>query len=106
MYAMDSLASDGQELRRQRQGFDSIEELEQQAVRHARRMSIYESVAQWLAMQRVFESQLRQAAHLFAPERQAAMAELQARLRRLIEPQGSQSGNIADISPGASGSPG
>ncbi len=48
-------------------------------------MTIQESIRQWLALQRAFEPQLQQTAALFAPERQAALAQLQLRLHRLAE---------------------
>ena len=48
-------------------------------------MTIQESIRQWLALQLAFEPQLQQTAALFAPERQAALAQLQRRLRRLAE---------------------
>lgn len=51
-------------------------------------MTIQESIQQWLALQLTFEPQLQQTAALFAPERQAALAQLQLRLRRLVEWQG------------------
>ncbi len=51
-------------------------------------MTVQESVRQWLALQRAFEPQLQQTAALFAPERQAALAQLQLRLHRLVEWQG------------------
>jgi hypothetical protein len=50
-----------------------------------RQMSIQESVQQWLALQAAFEAQLQETEALFAPERRAALAELQARLQRLAE---------------------
>jgi hypothetical protein len=51
-------------------------------------MTIRESIRQWLALQLAFEPQLQQTAVLFAPERQAALAQLQLALRRLAEWQG------------------
>lgn len=58
---------------------------EAEETRLLRIMTAQESVRQWLALQQAFEPQLRQTAALFAPERQAALAELQLRLRRLAE---------------------
>ncbi len=48
-------------------------------------LTIQESARQWLAWQRAFEPQLRQTVDLFAPDRQAALAQLQFRLQRLAE---------------------
>ena len=48
-------------------------------------LTIWESVEQWAALQRTFESQLQATAELFAAERQAALGELQARLKRVEE---------------------
>ncbi len=56
-----------------------------EGTRLLRAMTVQESLLQWLRLQEAFEWQLQQTAHLFEPERQAALAELQARLRRLIE---------------------
>jgi hypothetical protein len=63
--------------------------------------TIQESLRQWLALQRAFEPQLRQTAALFASERQAALAQLQHRLRRLAEWQ-RQYGESLSIRSGAS----
>ena len=48
-------------------------------------MTVQASARQWLALQRAFEPQLQETAALFAPERQAALAQLQLRLHRLEE---------------------
>ena len=48
-------------------------------------LTVHESVRQWLVLQQTFESQLRQTEAVFAPERRAALAQLQARLQRLVE---------------------
>ncbi len=65
-----------------REGWDAFEEEE---TRLLRAMTVQESMRQWLMLQEAFEPQLQQTAALFAPERWAALAELQARLRRLAE---------------------
>jgi hypothetical protein len=65
-----------------REGWAEIDEIE---TRLLRRMTIQESLADWLALQRAFEAQLLETALLFAEERRAALAELQARLRRLAD---------------------
>ena len=65
-----------------RQGWGEVERAE---ARLSYRMTAQESLRQWLQMQRVFESQLRDTAALFGPERRSALAELQSRLRRLAE---------------------
>ncbi len=65
-----------------RQGWEEFERAE---ARLAYRGSVQHSFRQWLQMQQVFEPQLRATAALFGMERQSALAELQARLRRLAE---------------------
>jgi hypothetical protein len=70
------------ELRTLREGWDTLEADE---TRLLRRLTVHESVQQWLALQRAFESQLQETAALFEPERRAAMAQLQFRLRCLVE---------------------
>jgi hypothetical protein len=67
---------------------ESQDAFEAEETRLLQSMTVQESVQQWLALQRVFEPQLRQTAALFASERQAALAQLQHRLRRLAEWQG------------------
>ena len=74
-----------QELRTLREGWDAVEAEE---TRLLQSMTVQESVQQWLALQRAFEPQSQQTALLFAPDRQAALAQLQLRLRRLAEWQG------------------
>jgi len=54
-------------------------------IRLLQSMTVQEGVRQWLALQLAFEPQLQQTAALFAPERQAALAQLQLALRRLAE---------------------
>lgn len=46
---------------------------------------VHESIRQWLSLQSAFEWQLQQTAPLFAQDRWTALAELQARLRLLID---------------------
>ena len=64
-------------------------------------MTLQESIRQWLALHRAFEPQLQQTAALFAPDRQAALAQLQLRLRRLVEWQ-EQHGKSLSIRSGTS----
>jgi hypothetical protein len=59
--------------------------VEAEETRLLQSMTVQESVHQWLALQRAFEPQLQQTAVLFAPDRQAALAQLQRRLHRLAE---------------------
>ena len=61
------------------------EMVEAEETRLLRRMTIQESVRDWLMLQRSFETQLQQTAAIFGPERRAALAQLQARLHRLAE---------------------
>ena len=65
-----------------REGWEIIEIDE---TRLLRRMTTQESVRHWLMMQQSFEAQLQQTATIFGPERRAALAQLQARLRRIAE---------------------
>ena len=65
-----------QELSALRENQDAFEADE---TRLLQSMTIQESVHQWMALQRAFEPQLQQTAVLFAPERQAALAQLQLR---------------------------
>jgi hypothetical protein len=48
-------------------------------------LTVHKSVRQWLVLQQTFEPQLQQTEPVFAPERRAALAQLQARLQRLAE---------------------
>ena len=59
--------------------------IEAEETRLLRTLTVQESVRQWLMLQRTFEFQLQSTAALFAPERQAALAQLQLRLRRIAE---------------------
>lgn len=70
------------ELRASREGWESLETEE---TRLLRRTSPQESVRQWLMLQRTFEVQLQNTSALFAPERQAALAQLQSRLQDIAE---------------------
>ena len=88
-------------LRALREGWETIEVDEARLLRH---MTTQESVRQWLTMQRSFEAQLQQTATLFGPERRAALAQLQARLRRIAEEQ-EQHGEFASIHRRASETP-
>jgi len=69
-------------LRALREGWEGLEAEE---TRLLRRMSPQESVRQWLMLQRTFEVQLQNTSALFAPERQAALAQLQSRLQYITE---------------------
>ena len=51
--------------------------------RQLRRMSIHESITQWLRLQLAFENQLQETEPLFGPERRQALISLQERLRKL-----------------------
>ena len=70
------------ELKALREGWDAVVIEE---TRLLRVMSIQESMRELLRLHETLEPQLRQTAHLFAPDRRAALAELQSRLRRLAE---------------------
>jgi len=70
------------ELRTLREGWDALEADE---TRLLRRLTVHESIRQWLILQRTFEPQLQETAKLVGSERQTALAQLQARLRRLVE---------------------
>jgi hypothetical protein len=65
-----------------REGWETVEAEE---TRLLRGMTIQDSIRQWLRLQRTFEAQLQQTSMIFGPERQAALAQLQVRLRRLAE---------------------
>jgi len=58
---------------------------EQEAIHLLRCMTIQESLRQWAILQAAFEPHLLATQALFAEERRQALAELQARLRRLAE---------------------
>jgi hypothetical protein len=69
-------------MRELREGWENFEVEE---TRLLRRTSPQESVRQWLMLQRTFEVQLQNTSVLFAPERQAALAQLQSRLQYIAE---------------------
>jgi len=64
---------------------ESQDAFEAEETRLLQSMTIQQSIQQWLTLQLAFEPQLQQTAASFAPERQAALAQLQLRLRRLAE---------------------
>ena len=86
------------ELRTLREGWDALEAEETRLLRH---LTVHESVRQWLILQRTFELQLQETATIFGRERQTALAQLQARLRRLVEWQ-KEHGESAAVGSGAS----
>jgi len=65
-----------------REGWDEIEAEE---TRRLRQMTVQETVAEYLALQREFEPQLQATEEFFREERLQHLAELQRRLRRLDE---------------------
>jgi hypothetical protein len=65
-----------------REGWETIEAEE---TRLLRALTVQDSVRQWLMLQRTFEVQLQNTAALFAPERQAALAQFQSRLHQIAE---------------------
>jgi len=80
---------------------ESQDAFESDETRLLQSMTIQESIRQWLALQLAFEPQLQQTTALFAPGRYAALAQLQLRLRRLVEWQ-EQDGKSVSIRSGAS----
>ena len=64
-----------------REGFDILQREETLLLRA---MTIEESIRQWVELQTSFEWQLQQTAALFTRDRHDALAELQARLQRLV----------------------
>jgi hypothetical protein len=62
---------------------DGWESLEDEKARLLARLSVSESVAQYLALQQEFESSLQASERFFREERMAALTELQHRLLRL-----------------------
>jgi hypothetical protein len=64
---------------------DGWVEIEQMETRLLRKMTIQENLADWLVLQRAFETQLQETSTLFAADRRAALAELQVRLQRLAD---------------------
>jgi hypothetical protein len=81
-----------------REGWDTLEADETRLLRH---LTVHESIRQWLILQRTFESQLQETATIFGSERQTALAQLQARLRRLADWQ-KKHGESTPIHSGAS----
>ncbi|MCS7283036.1 MAG: hypothetical protein NZ769_06790 [Anaerolineae bacterium] len=57
--------------------------LEAERIRLLRRMTVQESLQQYLALQRALEPQFQATEALFRPQRMAYLAELQRRLARL-----------------------
>ena len=84
-----------------REGWDTVEAEE---TRLLRAMPVQESIRQWLLLQRSFEAQLQQSAAIFGPDRWAALAQLQARLRRIVEWQ-EEYGESAPVPHRASATP-
>ncbi len=78
-----------------REGWDA---LEAEKARLLRRMTVQESVVQYLELQRALEPQFRQTEVLFRPERMAYLAELQRRLARLEEWKSAPSERSSDRS--------
>jgi hypothetical protein len=64
---------------------ESQDAFETEETRLLQSVTVQESAHQWLVLQCAFEPQLQQMAALSAPERQAALAQLQLRLRRVAE---------------------
>jgi hypothetical protein len=71
-----------QDLRKLRDNGNNLEGLE---YHHLGEMTIQESLHHWLQLQKAFEWQLQQTEGLFSEQRRKALAELQARLHRLVE---------------------
>ena len=71
-----------QDLKSLRDGWKEVEEIETHLLRQ---MTVQASLADWLALQKAFEFQLKKTELLFAAERRAALAELQSRLHRLTD---------------------
>jgi hypothetical protein len=95
VYARDETVADLKALRQER------ETMEAEETRLLRRMTAQESLRQWLILQAAFEPQLKATEALFAEERRAALAELQARLARLAEWQ-ARNGAALPLGQGAS----
>ncbi len=90
------------ELKALREGWDAVV---MEETRLLRALNVQRSMRDLLLLQETFEPQLRQTAHLFAPDHWAALAELQSRLRRLAEwqAQNGQSVHIDSDIPKTSG---
>jgi len=65
-----------------RDGWDLLEDEE---IRLLRSLTVQESLSQLVQLQAAFEWQIQQTEALFGPARREALAELQSRLRRLVE---------------------
>ena len=65
-----------------REGWDSLRREETLLLRA---LTIEDSIRQWELLQTAFEWQLQQTATLFEHDRWTALAELQARLQRLVD---------------------
>ena len=76
------------------------EAIEAEETRLLRRMTVQESLRQWLMLQSAFEPQLQATDALFAEERRAALGELQARLTQEAEWQ-KRNGATLPLSHGA-----
>ena len=76
-------------LRTLREGWDKIQ-AEEAAL--SERMTVYESVRQYLILYNTFAPQLQETEPIFRPEREAYLAELQQRLQRVAEWQRMQRG--------------
>ena len=81
------------ELKALREGWDLVV---MEETRLLRALSVHESMRDLLRLHETVEPQLQQTAHLFAPNRWAALAELQSRLRRLAEWQ-AQNGQSVEV---------
>ena len=64
---------------------DDRDLLYEEGTRLLRAMTIQEGPKQWLELQTAFEGQLQQTATLFEQDRWNSLAELQARVSRLVE---------------------
>lgn len=71
-----------QDLKQLRKNWDGIAGLEYYRLRET---TVQESIQQWLQLQKAFEWQLQQTEELFSDQRRKALAELQARIHRLVE---------------------
>jgi hypothetical protein len=77
------------ELKTLREDWDKVQ-TEEAAL--PKRMTVYESVHQYLILYDVFSPQLQETEPIFRPEREAYLAELQQRLHRVAEWQRKQRG--------------
>jgi hypothetical protein len=65
-----------------RKNWDLAQKQEQRLLR---KMTVQESLAQWIQLQSAFEWQLQQTAEIFESDRRTALAELQKRLLRSVQ---------------------